>query len=177
MPVSNGLISGTAARALRNYMARISRLHEERKALSDDVAAVYAEAKASGFCIKTMKVAYRKLEKDPVTRATDDEKLDRYMAILQGDEPEADPEADPEPPAAPVTVSISSATTAETAAIPAAAKIQADGKLVGSNGQMVGSIHMEATATGNTVVVKGLPPGTSPPRPPSDAPDEVAFLR
>lgn len=173
MPVSNGSISGTAARALRNYMARIKRLHDERKALSDDVAAVYAEAKAHGFNPKTMKAAHKKLEKDPETRAADDEMLDLYMAALLGEEPEADPK----PPAAPVTVSISSPTTAETAAIPAAAKIQADGKLVGSNGQMVGSIHMEATANGNTVIVKGLPPGTSPPKPPNDAPDEVAFLR
>lgn len=48
-----------AADALRLYIERAERLIEERKGISDDVKDVFAEAKANGFDIPTMKWAIK----------------------------------------------------------------------------------------------------------------------
>lgn len=51
---------------LRLLIERVERLEEERKGISDDVRDVYNEAKAVGYCPKTMRkvVAIRKLKPD-----------------------------------------------------------------------------------------------------------------
>jgi uncharacterized protein (UPF0335 family) len=48
------------------YFERVERLHEERKALSSDIAAVYGEAKANGFDVKAMReiVKLRGMDRD-----------------------------------------------------------------------------------------------------------------
>jgi uncharacterized protein (UPF0335 family) len=53
-----------AADELRLLIERIERLEDEKKALSDDVRDVYAEAKSRGYCAKTMRriIALRKME-------------------------------------------------------------------------------------------------------------------
>lgn len=40
---------------LRAYIERLEQLEEEKKALSDDIKDVYAEAKANGFDVKIMR--------------------------------------------------------------------------------------------------------------------------
>ncbi len=54
-----------AADQLRLLIERIETLEEEKKGISDDIKDVYAEAKGTGFDIKTMKtlVKLRKMEK------------------------------------------------------------------------------------------------------------------
>lgn len=54
-----------AADQLRLLIERIERLEEEKKGIADDVKDVYGEAKATGFCTKTMRriIALRKMEK------------------------------------------------------------------------------------------------------------------
>jgi uncharacterized protein (UPF0335 family) len=58
----------TAARVakdhLKAFVERVQRLNEERKALSDDIRDVYAEAKANGFDVPALKQVIRYLEKD-----------------------------------------------------------------------------------------------------------------
>lgn len=53
-----------AADQLRLFIERMERLDEEVKGLNDDRRDVYAEAKANGFDVKTMKhiVALRRME-------------------------------------------------------------------------------------------------------------------
>lgn len=53
-----------AADQLRLFIERVERLHEERKGIGDDIRDVYGEAKANGYCTKTMKkvVALRAME-------------------------------------------------------------------------------------------------------------------
>lgn len=54
-----------AADQLRLLIERVERLEEERRALTDDIKDVYAEAKATGFDTKTMRqiVRLRRMEK------------------------------------------------------------------------------------------------------------------
>jgi uncharacterized protein (UPF0335 family) len=54
-----------SAEQLRLFIERIERLEDEKKGISDDVKDVYAEAKSTGFCTKTMRtiVKLRKMEK------------------------------------------------------------------------------------------------------------------
>jgi uncharacterized protein (UPF0335 family) len=54
-----------SAEQLRLLIERIERLEEEKKGISDDIKDVYAEAKSTGFDVKTMKsiVRLRKMEK------------------------------------------------------------------------------------------------------------------
>ncbi len=40
---------------LRAFVERIERMHEERKAISDDIGEIYAEAKGNGFDVKVLK--------------------------------------------------------------------------------------------------------------------------
>ena len=48
-----------SAEQLRLLIERVERLEEEKKGLSDDIKDVYAEAKATGFDVKTMRTIVR----------------------------------------------------------------------------------------------------------------------
>ena len=73
---------GVAGARLKSFIERVERLEEEKKALSEDIREVYAEAKSVGFEPKIMRkiVSLRKtnLEK----RREEQELLDLYMAAL-----------------------------------------------------------------------------------------------
>jgi uncharacterized protein (UPF0335 family) len=64
---------------LRAFVERIERLEEEKKALTDDIKDVYAEAKGNGFDVRIMRkiVAIRKLDRDK--RREEEEILDLYL--------------------------------------------------------------------------------------------------
>jgi uncharacterized protein (UPF0335 family) len=76
---SNSDISGNR---LKSFIERVERLEEEKKALSEDIRDVYAEAKGTGFEPKIMRkiVSLRKsnLEK----RREEQELLDLYMSAI-----------------------------------------------------------------------------------------------
>ena len=59
-------IGGIAGDRLKSFVERIERLEEERKALSNDIKEVYAEAKGTGFDVKIMRqvIRLRRLDKD-----------------------------------------------------------------------------------------------------------------
>lgn len=73
---------GVAADQLRLFIERLERLEEEKKAMSDDIRDVYAEAKANGYCTKTMRkvIALRRLEAH--TRQEADALLETYRSAL-----------------------------------------------------------------------------------------------
>ncbi|MGO4871347.1 MAG: DUF2312 domain-containing protein, partial [Roseiarcus sp.] len=63
------VVTGTEAvnaSHLRAFIERIERLEEEKKALSDDIKDVYAEAKGNGFDVKIIRkiVSIRKQDRD-----------------------------------------------------------------------------------------------------------------
>ena len=74
--------SGFAKDRLRSFVERIERLEEEKKALSDDIKEVYAEAKGEGFDTKTMRqvVGLRKLDKADFQER--EAMLDLYLSAL-----------------------------------------------------------------------------------------------
>jgi uncharacterized protein (UPF0335 family) len=59
-------VGGIAGDRLKSFIERIERLEEERKALSDDIKEVYAEAKGTGFDVKIMRqiIRIRRMDKD-----------------------------------------------------------------------------------------------------------------
>ena len=67
---------------LKAFVERVERLEEEKKAISDDIRDVYAEAKANGFDTKALRtiVRLRKLNIDE--RREQQEVLDTYLHAL-----------------------------------------------------------------------------------------------
>lgn len=73
---------GIARDQLRAFIERIERLEEEKKAISDDIKEVYAEAKGSGFDTKVMRQIVRIRKQDRNERAEQEAILDLYMHAL-----------------------------------------------------------------------------------------------
>lgn len=79
---NNSQIGGIAAEALRQFIERIERLEEEKKALAADIKDVYGQAKSQGFDTKIMRklIALRRMEDQE--REEVDQLLDLYKAAL-----------------------------------------------------------------------------------------------
>jgi uncharacterized protein (UPF0335 family) len=75
-------IGGVAAGQLRSFVERIERLEEEKSALSADIKEVYAEAKAAGYDIKTLRQIIRLLKLDSADRREQEEMLELYKRAL-----------------------------------------------------------------------------------------------
>jgi len=74
---------GTNTQALlKDLVARIERLEEEKAAVSSGIKDVYAEGKSAGLDTKTLRkvIALRKL--DPAVRAEQRDLVDVYMHAL-----------------------------------------------------------------------------------------------
>jgi uncharacterized protein (UPF0335 family) len=68
--------------AIKAYVDRIERLNEERKALSDDVADIYKEAKSNGYDTKALKIVIQRRAKDPDDLAELQAIVETYEAAL-----------------------------------------------------------------------------------------------
>jgi uncharacterized protein (UPF0335 family) len=71
-----------SATQLRQYIERIETLEEEKKGIADDIKDVYAEAKATGFDIKTMKSLVRLRKMETAARQEAEALLETYKAAL-----------------------------------------------------------------------------------------------
>ena len=67
---------------LRLLIERVERLEEEKKGIADDIRDVYAEAKATGYDAKIMRMIVRLRKMRPDDRAEQDAILDTYTAAL-----------------------------------------------------------------------------------------------
>ena len=67
---------------LLSIVERIERLHEERKALADDVRDVYGEAKGVGFDPKIIRKLIAKRAKDPSALQEEESILELYEEAL-----------------------------------------------------------------------------------------------
>ena len=67
---------------LKAFVERIERLEEEKKAISDDIRDVYAEAKGNGFDVKTLRVVVRLRKQDADERKEHEAILETYMHAL-----------------------------------------------------------------------------------------------
>ena len=73
---------GVAADQLRSFVERIERLEEEKKAISDDIKDVYAEAKGNGYDVKVMRQVVRMRKQDSNERQEMEALLDLYLHAL-----------------------------------------------------------------------------------------------
>jgi uncharacterized protein (UPF0335 family) len=67
---------------LKAIIERIERLEEEKKAISDDIRDVYAEAKGNGFDVKALRTIIRMRKEDPNDRAEHETILETYLQAL-----------------------------------------------------------------------------------------------
>jgi uncharacterized protein (UPF0335 family) len=67
---------------LKAFVERIERLEEEKKALSDDIRDVYAEAKGNGFDVKALRQVVKLRKQDKDERAEQEAILDTYLQAL-----------------------------------------------------------------------------------------------
>jgi uncharacterized protein (UPF0335 family) len=67
---------------LKAFVERIERLEEEKKATSDDIRDVYAEAKGNGFDVKALRTIVRLRKLDSDERREQQEVLETYMHAL-----------------------------------------------------------------------------------------------
>ena len=71
-----------SATQLRLFIERIETLEEEKKGMADDIKDVYAEAKGTGFDIKTMKSLVRLRKMETAERQEAEALLETYKAAL-----------------------------------------------------------------------------------------------
>ena len=75
-------VAGITGEQLKSFIERIERLEEEKKALSDDIREVLAEAKGNGFDTKIMRQIIRLRKMDASDRAEQEELLDLYKNAI-----------------------------------------------------------------------------------------------
>ena len=75
-------VGGIAGEQLKSLIERIERLEEEKRALTEDIKEVYAEAKGTGFDPKIMRqiIRIRKRDKDELDE--EETLLDVYKRAL-----------------------------------------------------------------------------------------------
>ncbi len=74
--------TGVAAEELKQFVERIERLEEEKKAISDDIRDVYAELKGRGFDTKAVRQIVKIRKQDHAERKELEAILDLYMQAL-----------------------------------------------------------------------------------------------
>ena len=67
---------------LKAFVERVERLEEEKKAITDDIRDVYAEAKGNGFDVKTLRVVVRLRKQDSNERKEQEALLETYLHAL-----------------------------------------------------------------------------------------------
>ena len=67
---------------LKGFIERIERLEEEKRALSEGIKDVYAEAKGTGYDVRIMRKVVALRRQDHNKRREEEEILDLYLASL-----------------------------------------------------------------------------------------------
>ena len=67
---------------LKAFIERIERLEEEKKAISDDIRDVYAEAKGNGYDVKALRMVVRMRKQDKHERAEQEAIIETYLHAL-----------------------------------------------------------------------------------------------
>ncbi|OFX03905.1 MAG: hypothetical protein A3E78_07430 [Alphaproteobacteria bacterium RIFCSPHIGHO2_12_FULL_63_12] len=82
MTVGDNTGTSIARDQLRAIVERIEKLEEEKQAIAGDIKEVYAEAKANGFDVKTLRQVIRIRKKDTAERQEEEALLDLYLYAL-----------------------------------------------------------------------------------------------
>lgn len=73
---------GSSKEHLRSFIERVERLEEEKKAISEDIREVFAEAKTMGFDIKALRSIIKIRKQEPHVREEEEAILNTYLAAL-----------------------------------------------------------------------------------------------
>lgn len=79
---SGVVVGGVAGDQLRSYIERVERLNEEKANIAVDIREVFAEAKANGFDVKTMRQIVKLRGMDHSERDEQEHMLDLYKRAL-----------------------------------------------------------------------------------------------
>ncbi len=71
-----------AQQQVRSIVERIENLEEQKKAISDDIKEIYAEAKGNGHCVKTLRKIISLRKKEEHQRLEEESILATYMHAL-----------------------------------------------------------------------------------------------
>jgi uncharacterized protein (UPF0335 family) len=74
--------TGVAAQELTQFVERVERLEEEKKAISDDIRDVYAEMKGCGFDVRAVREIVKIRKQDHSERKEMKAILELYMSAL-----------------------------------------------------------------------------------------------
>ncbi len=74
--------ANVSAEQLKLFIERIETLEEEKRGLADDIRGVYAEARANGYDVKTMRAIVRLRRMDTSARAEQEALLETYKSAL-----------------------------------------------------------------------------------------------
>lgn len=74
--------AGFAKDQLKSFIERVERLEEEKKAISDDIKDVFAEAKANGFDVAALKDILKRRKADADDLQEHEAIVDLYMQAL-----------------------------------------------------------------------------------------------
>lgn len=77
-----GIGHNVAKEQIRSIIERVERLEEDRKAISDDIKDVYAEAKGNGLDVKALRTIVRMRKQDADERAEQEAILETYLHAL-----------------------------------------------------------------------------------------------
>ena len=75
-------LTETAREKLRQTVARIERLEEEKKEVAEQIKEVYGEAKAFGYDVKALRTVVRLRKQDRDERKEQEAILDVYLSAL-----------------------------------------------------------------------------------------------
>ena len=74
--------SSVSSDQLRSIIERVENLEIEKKEVADQIKEVFAEAKANGFDVKTLRKIVALRKKKPEERSEEEAMLDLYMSAL-----------------------------------------------------------------------------------------------
>lgn len=80
--VASQSLTQSAREKLRQLVARIEKLEEEKKSIADDIKESYAEAKAVGFDSKVLRQVVRLRKQDSQEREEQDQIRELYLHAL-----------------------------------------------------------------------------------------------
>ena len=75
-------VGGVAGDRLRSFVERIERLEEEKAGIASDIRDIYAEAKANGYDVKTLRKVVQLRKKDSDQREEEEAMLTLYLHAL-----------------------------------------------------------------------------------------------
>eukprot|EP01037_Dinobryon_pediforme_P006989 gene6989-7058_t len=74
--------TGVAAEELKQFVERVERLEEEKKAIADDIKEVYGEMKSRGYDTKVVRKVVAIRKQDHAERQEQEAILDLYLNAL-----------------------------------------------------------------------------------------------